>query len=71
MFVKMFLLQTTKINVIVRGQSLYKSSKCASSCFILHDVLVGNQLQVKTVSDGLVVVQNHEVIEPRLSHCAP
>ena len=39
-----------------------KGSECASSGFILHEVLVGDGLEVKAVSHVLVVVQDHQMV---------
>ena len=46
-------------------------SKYAASCFILGDVLVGNKLQVQFISKVLVVMKDHQMVQPCLGHCAP
>ena len=48
-----------------------KGSECAASCFILGDIFVGNKLQVQFVSNVLVVMKDHQMVQPCLGHRAP
>ena len=55
---------------VTEGVDTYANVLLLAS-FLEKYILVGNKLQVQFISKVLVVMKDHQMVQPCLGHCAP